>query len=90
MAAGSARRSRRWYADVRVCASEGYEFTASYLPATGITLGHTARDASTSPHLLVMVNLSTLRLLPPPLVGSAYKGQAGKVGVLGGCAEYTG
>ena len=24
-AAGSARRSRRWYADVRVCAREGYE-----------------------------------------------------------------
>ena len=28
-------------------------FTASYLPATGITLGHTARDASTSPHVSV-------------------------------------
>ena len=29
------------------------QFTASYLPATGITLGHTARDASTSPHVSV-------------------------------------
>ena len=32
----------------------------------------------------------TLRLLTPPLLSSAYKGQAGKIGVLGGCAEYTG
>ena len=34
--------------------------------------------------------LSTLRLLVPPLAASNYKGNAGKVGVLGGCADYTG
>ena len=26
----------------------------------------------------------------PPLTASKYKGQAGKIGVIGGCAEYTG
>jgi len=35
-------------------------------------------------------SLATLRLLVPPLSASSYKGQSGKVGVLGGCAEYTG
>ena len=32
------------------------------------------------------IPLSTLQLLPPPLIAAAYKGQAGKIGVLGGCA----
>jgi len=35
-------------------------------------------------------SLAACRLLVPPLTSSAYKGQAGKVGVVGGCAEYTG
>ena len=39
---------------------------------------------------LAAVPLSLLRLLVPPLASSRYKGQAGKVGVLGGCLEYTG
>ena len=36
------------------------------------------------------VALASLRLLVPPLVPTSYKGQAGKVGVVGGCFEYTG
>ena len=36
------------------------------------------------------VALAPLRLLVPPLVSTSYKGQAGKVGVVGGCFEYTG
>ena len=35
-------------------------------------------------------SLATCRLLVPPLTSSAYKGQAGKIGVIGGCVEYTG
>ena len=34
--------------------------------------------------------LARVRSLVPPLAGDRYKGQAGKVGVLGGCREYTG
>ena len=34
--------------------------------------------------------LATLRLLVPPLAPDRYKGQAGKVAVIGGCADYTG
>jgi ATP-dependent NAD(P)H-hydrate dehydratase len=37
-----------------------------------------------------VVDAATLRALVPPLGGALYKGQAGKVGVLGGCREYTG
>lgn len=36
------------------------------------------------------VALAVSRLLVPPLTSTAYKGQAGKVAVFGGCAEYTG
>ena len=36
------------------------------------------------------VALATLRLLAPPLAPTSYKGSSGKVGVLGGCFEYTG
>ena len=36
------------------------------------------------------VALTSLRLLVPPLVPTSYKGQAGKVGVVGGCFENTG
>ena len=39
---------------------------------------------------LATPQLQTLRNLVPPLVASRYKGQAGKVGVLGGCSDYTG
>jgi ATP-dependent NAD(P)H-hydrate dehydratase len=39
---------------------------------------------------MAAVALATLRLLVPPLSASSHKGQAGKIGVLGGCAEYTG
>ena len=35
-------------------------------------------------------SLAALRSLVPPLAPTCYKGQAGKVGVLGGCADYTG
>lgn len=35
-------------------------------------------------------SLVTLRALVPSLAWSAHKGQAGKVGVIGGCFEYTG
>jgi ATP-dependent NAD(P)H-hydrate dehydratase len=31
-----------------------------------------------------------VRTLVPPLSDDKYKGQAGKIGVLGGCREYTG
>ena len=34
--------------------------------------------------------LATLRLLVPTLTAERYKGQAGKVAVVGGCADYTG
>ena len=34
--------------------------------------------------------LARVRKLVPPLSDEKYKGQAGKVGVLGGCREYTG
>jgi ATP-dependent NAD(P)H-hydrate dehydratase len=34
--------------------------------------------------------LRRLRALVPPLDGSSYKGSHGKVGVVGGCAQYTG
>lgn len=34
--------------------------------------------------------LAPLRTLVPPLSASAYKGSSGKVGVVGGCFEYTG
>ena len=34
--------------------------------------------------------LSEARKLVPPLSSDRYKGQAGKVGVVGGCSEYTG
>ena len=40
--------------------------------------------------LLPPPSLATLRLLVPPLGAARYKGQAGKVAVIGGCAEYTG
>jgi ATP-dependent NAD(P)H-hydrate dehydratase len=33
---------------------------------------------------------ASLRRLVPPLSDDKYKGQAGKIGVLGGCREYTG
>ena len=39
---------------------------------------------------LATPQLQTLRNLVPPLVATRYKGQAGKVGVLGGCSDYTG
>ncbi|KAL1503293.1 hypothetical protein AB1Y20_011345 [Prymnesium parvum] len=41
-------------------------------------------------HPLPTPPLQILRSLPPPLSSSAHKGQAGKIGVLGGCADYTG
>eukprot|EP00164_Ancoracysta_twista_P024228 GFYU01045795.1.p1 GENE.GFYU01045795.1~~GFYU01045795.1.p1 ORF type:complete len:340 (-),score=58.59 GFYU01045795.1:47-1066(-) len=31
-----------------------------------------------------------IRNVMPPLCSTAYKGQAGKIGIVGGCAEYTG
>ena len=34
--------------------------------------------------------LDTLRLLVPALTAERYKGQAGKIAVIGGCADYTG
>ena len=34
--------------------------------------------------------LATLRLLVPALTAERYKGQAGKIAVVGGCADYTG
>ena len=36
------------------------------------------------------IGLSPLRLLVPPLAATSYKGSSGKVGVVGGCFEYTG
>jgi len=36
------------------------------------------------------VSLQQLRVLVPPLVATSYKGSSGKVGVVGGCFEYTG
>ena len=36
------------------------------------------------------VPLASLRMLVPPLSASNYKGSSGKVGVVGGCFEYTG
>lgn len=36
------------------------------------------------------VDSAALRALVPPLTSELHKGQAGKVGVLGGCREYTG
>ena len=47
-------------------------------------LAHMTRAAVASP------SLATLRSLVPTLAPNAYKGQAGKVGVIGGCADYTG
>ena len=40
--------------------------------------------------LLPPPSLATLRLLVPSLGATRYKGQAGTIGVVGGCAEYTG
>ena len=37
-----------------------------------------------------LTNLAPLRMLIPPLTATAYKGSSGKVGVVGGCFEYTG
>ena len=37
-----------------------------------------------------ITNLAPLRMLIPPLTATAYKGSSGKVGVVGGCFEYTG
>jgi ATP-dependent NAD(P)H-hydrate dehydratase len=37
-----------------------------------------------------LLPLARLRALVPPLAAASYKGHAGKIGVLGGCAEYTG
>ena len=34
--------------------------------------------------------LATLRMLVPALTAERYKGQAGKIAVIGGCADYTG
>lgn len=42
------------------------------------------------PAMRLAPSLEACRLLVPPLTSSAYKGQAGKVGVVGGCVEYTG
>mmetsp|Transcript_34771 Transcript_34771/g.104417 ORF Transcript_34771/g.104417 Transcript_34771/m.104417 type:complete len:181 (+) Transcript_34771:87-629(+) len=36
------------------------------------------------------VSPQQLRVLVPPLVATSYKGSSGKVGVVGGCFEYTG
>ena len=36
------------------------------------------------------VSLTPLRQLVPPLTASGYKGSSGKIGVVGGCFEYTG
>lgn len=34
--------------------------------------------------------LSKLKELVPPLTNDKHKGQAGRIGVIGGCIEYTG
>jgi ATP-dependent NAD(P)H-hydrate dehydratase len=45
-------------------------------------------------HVIITTSMSNLldrvRKLVPPLAQSLHKGQAGKIGVLGGSREYTG
>ena len=55
-----------------------------------VTYMPTSASKAVSLGVTSTVSLASMRLLVPPLTPMSYKGQAGKIGVLGGCAEYTG
>ncbi|CAM6085805.1 unnamed protein product [Calypogeia fissa] len=80
------------------CFWQGRKASSQVRPITSSSTKVPSQERSQDPNLSAMGDLirPLKQILPglqevvPPLAGDRHKGQAGKIGVIGGCREYTG